>query len=127
MSDVNVVLLSIPPNKDYPQNIFGLNEKGDVLWQVEPRPSTEPHNRYTSIRDEIGSTPLGTPKIAADVRSTQVRQGARRGANTANVATFTYCALVRGGTNDADSPRLRCVSCLRSLRALPYLRHSSHP
>ncbi len=48
------MLLSIPPNEDYPQNIFGLNEKGDVLWQVEPRPSTEPHNRYTSIRDEIG-------------------------------------------------------------------------
>ena len=48
------MLLNIPPNEDYPQNIFGLNEKGDVLWQVEPRPSTEPHNRYTSIRDEIG-------------------------------------------------------------------------
>jgi len=50
----NVVLLSVPPNEDYPQNIFGLNDKGDVLWQVEPRPSTAPHNRYTSIRDEIG-------------------------------------------------------------------------
>ena len=51
---VNVVLLSVPPNEDYPQNIFGLNEKGDVLWQVEPRPSKAPHNKYTSIRDEVG-------------------------------------------------------------------------
>lgn len=51
---VNVVLLSVPPNEHYPENIFGLNEKGDVLWQVEPRPSKTPHNQYTSIRDEIG-------------------------------------------------------------------------
>jgi hypothetical protein len=51
---VNVVLLSVPPNEDYPQNLFGLTEKGDVLWQVEPRPSKEPHNKYTSIRDEVG-------------------------------------------------------------------------
>ena len=51
---VNVVLLSVPPNEHYPENIFGLNEKGDVLWQVERRPSSEPNNRYTSIRDEIG-------------------------------------------------------------------------
>lgn len=51
---VNVLLLSIPPNDDYPQNIFGVSEKGDVLWQVEPRPSKEPHNKYISIRDEVG-------------------------------------------------------------------------
>ena len=51
---VNVLLLSIPPDQDYPQNIFGVSEKGDVLWQIEPRPSTAPHNRYTSIRDEVG-------------------------------------------------------------------------
>lgn len=51
---MNVVLLSVPPNEDYTQNLFGLNEKGDVLWQVEPRPSKEPHNKYTSIRDEVG-------------------------------------------------------------------------
>jgi hypothetical protein len=51
---VNVLLLSIPPDQDYPQNIFGVSEKGDVLWQIEPRPSKAPHNKYTSIRDEIG-------------------------------------------------------------------------
>lgn len=51
---INVVLLGVPPEEDYPQNIFGLNETGDVLWQVEPRPSAEPHNKYTSIRDELG-------------------------------------------------------------------------
>lgn len=50
----NVVLLDVPPEENYPQNIFGLNEKGDVLWQVEPRPSAEPQNKYTSIRDELG-------------------------------------------------------------------------
>jgi hypothetical protein len=54
VADVNVVLLSVPSNENCPQNIFGLNEKGDVLWQVEPRPSEEPRNKYTSIRDEIG-------------------------------------------------------------------------
>jgi hypothetical protein len=54
LEGVNVVLLSVPPNEDYPQNIFGLNEKGDVLWQIEPRPSTTAHNKYTSIRDEVG-------------------------------------------------------------------------
>lgn len=54
IDDVNVLLLSIPPDQDYPQNIFGVSEKGDVLWQIEPRPSKEPHNRYTSIRDEVG-------------------------------------------------------------------------
>lgn len=51
---VNVVLLSVPPEEHLPENIFGLNEKGDVLWQVEPRPSTTPNNQYTSIRDEVG-------------------------------------------------------------------------
>ena len=51
---VNVVLLSVPPEEHYPENIFGLSEKGDVLWQIEPRPSTTPNNKYTSIRDEIG-------------------------------------------------------------------------
>ena len=51
---VNVVLLSVPPNENLPENIFGLNEKGDVLWQVEARPSTAPNNKYTSIRDEVG-------------------------------------------------------------------------
>jgi hypothetical protein len=51
---VNVVLLSVPPNENFPENIFGLTEKGDVLWQVEARPCKEPNTRYTSIRDEIG-------------------------------------------------------------------------
>lgn len=51
---VNVVLLSVPPNEHLPENIFGLTEKGDVLWQVEPRPCKEPNTRYTLIRDEIG-------------------------------------------------------------------------
>lgn len=51
---INVLLLGVPPEEDYPQNIFGLSEKGDVLWQIEPRPSTAPHNKYTSIRDELG-------------------------------------------------------------------------
>lgn len=51
---VNVLLLNIPPDQDYPQNIFGVSEKGDVLWQIEPRPSQAPHNHYTSIRDEVG-------------------------------------------------------------------------
>src|SRR5579884_2433338 len=54
LEGVNVLLLSIPPDQDYPQNIFGVSEKGDILWQIEPRPSTTPHNKYTSIRDEIG-------------------------------------------------------------------------
>lgn len=51
---VNVLLLSVPPDQDYPQNIFGVSEKGDVLWQIEGRPSKTPHNKYTSIRDEVG-------------------------------------------------------------------------
>lgn len=51
---VNVLLLSVPPDQDYPQNIFGVSEKGDILWQIEPRPSKTPHNKYTSIRDEVG-------------------------------------------------------------------------
>ncbi len=25
-----------------------------MLWQIEPRPSQEPRNRYTAIRDEVG-------------------------------------------------------------------------
>ena len=51
---VNVLLLSIPPDQDYRQNIFGVSAKGDILWQIEPRPSREAHNKYTSIRDEVG-------------------------------------------------------------------------
>ena len=51
---VNVILLSVPPEEHYPQNIFGLSERGEVLWQIEPRPFTRPNNKYTSIRDEIG-------------------------------------------------------------------------
>ena len=51
---VEVVLLAVPPEEHFPQNIYGLTEKGDVLWQIEPRPSQTPNNRYTSIRDEIG-------------------------------------------------------------------------
>jgi hypothetical protein len=51
---VNVVLLAVPPEQNYPQNVFGLNAQGDVLWQVEPRSSEEPRNRYLSLRDEVG-------------------------------------------------------------------------
>lgn len=54
LEGVNVVLLSVPPGANYPQNIFGLSEHGDILWQVEPRSSESPDNRYTSIRGEIG-------------------------------------------------------------------------
>lgn len=51
---VNVLLLNVPPDQAYPQNVFGVSEKGDVLWQVEPRPSEAPNPRYTSIKDETG-------------------------------------------------------------------------
>ncbi len=51
---VNVVLLSVPPEANFPENIFGLNDKGDVLWQIEARPSKAANNKYTSIRDEVG-------------------------------------------------------------------------
>ncbi|MFN2450271.1 MAG: hypothetical protein ABR508_10885 [Candidatus Baltobacteraceae bacterium] len=51
---ISVVLLRVPPAESLPQNIFGLNENGDALWQVEPRPSTTPNNKYTSMRDELG-------------------------------------------------------------------------
>lgn len=51
---VDVVLLAVPPEEHFPQNIYGLTEQGDVIWQIEPRPSAAPNNRYTSIRDEIG-------------------------------------------------------------------------
>lgn len=51
---VNVLLLNVPPDQAYPQNLFGVSEKGDVLWQVEPRSSNTPNSRYMSIRDEVG-------------------------------------------------------------------------
>lgn len=51
---VNVVLLDVPPDENFPQNLFGVTEKGDVLWQVEPRPSSSPNNKYTAIRNEVG-------------------------------------------------------------------------
>lgn len=54
LDGVNVVLLNVPPDENYPQNIFGLTQKGDVLWQVEPRPSSQANNKYVSMRDEIG-------------------------------------------------------------------------
>ena len=51
---VNVLLLNVPPDQAYPQNVFGVSEKGDVLWQIEPRPSDAPNPHYTSIKDETG-------------------------------------------------------------------------
>ncbi len=51
---IYVLLLNVPPDQAYPQNLFGVSEKGDVLWQVEPRSSNVPNQRYTSIRDEVG-------------------------------------------------------------------------
>ncbi len=57
---VNVLLLNVPPDQAYPQNVFGVSEKGDVLWQVEPRPSQTPNPHYTSIRDEVGVVVAGT-------------------------------------------------------------------
>lgn len=54
INGIYVLLLSVPPEQNYPQNIFGVSEKGDVLWQIEPRPSSSPHNKYTSMRDEVG-------------------------------------------------------------------------
>lgn len=51
---VNVLLLNVPPDQSYPQNVFGVSEKGDVLWQIEPRPSQGPNSGYSSIRDEVG-------------------------------------------------------------------------
>ena len=54
LEGVVVVLLTVPPEEHLPENIFGVNEKGDVLWQIEARPSKTPDNKYTSIRDEVG-------------------------------------------------------------------------
>jgi len=54
INGVNVLLLNVPHDQAYPQNVFGVSEKGDVLWQVEPRPSQAPNPRYTSIKDETG-------------------------------------------------------------------------
>jgi hypothetical protein len=54
IAGVNVLLLNVPSDQSYPQNLFGLSEKGDVLWQVEPRPSQGPNSGYSSIRDETG-------------------------------------------------------------------------
>jgi hypothetical protein len=74
---VNVMLLSVPPNEHYPENLFGVNEQGDVLWQVEPRPSKDPNNQYTSIRDEIGVIVAQTEEGVQrkiDVRSGKVLQ-----------------------------------------------------
>ncbi len=51
---VNILLLNVPPDQAYPQNVFGVSEKGDVLWQIEPRSSQLPNPHYTSIRDEVG-------------------------------------------------------------------------
>lgn len=51
---VNVLLLNVPSDQSYPQNLFGVSEKGDVLWQVEPRPSQGASGSYSSIRDEVG-------------------------------------------------------------------------
>lgn len=51
---VNVLLLSVPPDQPFPQNIFGVSEQGDVLWQIEARPSQAPNSHYTSIRNEVG-------------------------------------------------------------------------
>ncbi len=72
---VTIVLLNVPREQSYPQNIFGIDEKGAVLWQVEPRPSKTPNNQYTSMRDEAGIIVAQTEDAAQrkiDARSGKV-------------------------------------------------------
>lgn len=54
LDGINVVLLGVPPDAHLPENIFGLNAAGDILWQVEARTSRAPNGRYASMRDEVG-------------------------------------------------------------------------
>ncbi len=80
---INVVLLDIPPDEAFAQNIFGLNEQGDVLWQVEPRPAAEPDERYTSMRDEVGTIVAQTQTGAQrkiDAKNGKVLQEEKTGA-----------------------------------------------
>ena len=50
---VFVILLEIPTKQSMTENVFGVSQEGEILWQIEkiPETATDPVNRYTGIGD----------------------------------------------------------------------------
>lgn len=36
---VQIIILKLPTLKNFPENVFGISNKGDVMWQIQPLPS----------------------------------------------------------------------------------------
>ena len=50
---VLMVLLKVPAKFNYQRNIFGVNEEGEIIWQVEA-PTKDPVDLYTGLFEEEG-------------------------------------------------------------------------
>lgn len=58
VSDIEVVVLEVPPNVTMTENVVGLDEEGGVVWRVERIRSTGSNSRdhYVGITRSTGST-----------------------------------------------------------------------
>ncbi len=57
-NDVFIVLLKVPSGVVMTENVFGVSEAGEIIWQIEriPLTSTWPANRYTGINEHDDQT-----------------------------------------------------------------------
>lgn len=53
IDQVLIVLLDVPPAVQMPENVFGVSDKGDVVWQIE-RTAKNPLFRYEEIHENQG-------------------------------------------------------------------------
>ncbi len=44
-----VVMLDAPPGTRYNENVFGIDRNGNVVWQIEKRPSPYPDTAYLNL------------------------------------------------------------------------------
>ncbi len=56
VGNVVVVLLDVPAHESMTENVFGVSQDGDVVWQIEPIPdiTNDPTDCYTGF---VSATP----------------------------------------------------------------------
>ena len=64
-----VITLEIPPGQSMTENVFGVSEDGEIVWQIEriPGTATNPINRYTGLGEDSAGIAVASNWNCTDV------------------------------------------------------------
>lgn len=57
--DAVVVMLDVPPGGRMNENVFGINGDGQILWQIEKKPSPYPDSPYLDLNRIDANAKIG--------------------------------------------------------------------